>query len=114
MTWPDRISVYHKLRDAPSYETDAFILDVIILSEKHQRSAARCEEDIVMYDYRVGKKIKLPGYIAEALMETFTLQEEAKVRNTKRVLEILKSVERLEKETWDRSDAVEDMGSAKK
>lgn len=53
MAWPDRISVYHKLRAAPTASTDSFILDVLILSERHQRPAARCVEDIVVYDYRV-------------------------------------------------------------
>jgi hypothetical protein len=112
MTWPDRISVYHKLRDAPSHDTDSFIMDVIILSERHQRPAARCVEDIVVYDYKQGKKTALQGYMAEAFMETFNLQEAARKRNTERILGLLAEVERLEKETWNRQDAKEDMGSA--
>lgn len=112
MTYPDKVSVYHKLRNAPDYETDSFILDVIILSEKHQRPAARCTEDIVMYDYKGAKKMSIRPFMAKAFMETFKLQEEAKQINTKRVLAILKDVEKLEKETWDRSDAKEDFGSA--
>lgn len=44
MAWPDRISVYHKLRSLPTSSTNSFILDVIIISERHQRPAARCVE----------------------------------------------------------------------
>lgn len=111
MTWPDRISVYHKLRAAPTTSTDSFILDVLILSEKHQRPAARCEEDIVVYDYRQGSKSPLRGFMVDTFRETFALQEEAKRRNQAATQELLQRVQRLEKSSWDRADAVEDMGS---
>ena len=112
MTWPDKISVYHKIRAAPTASTDSFILDVLILSEKHQRPAARCVEDIVVYDYRRGSKSPLRDFMVDKFRETFTLQEEAKRRNGAMVRELLLRVEKLEKESWDRADAVEDMGTA--
>ena len=112
MIYPDKVSVYHKLRDAPSFDTEIFILDTVILSSKNQRVAARCTEEIVMYDYKANKKIKLPPFVAKAFIETFRLQEEAKKVNTEKILAILSEVEALEKETWDRSDAKEDFGSA--
>ena len=114
MTWPDRISIYHKLRICPTSSDDSMILDVTILSERQQRAAARCQEDIVLYDYRVGKKTPLRKFMVSAFQETFRLQEEAKARNTKRVLDLLREVEILEKESWDREDAKEDLGSATK
>ncbi len=110
MTWPDRISVYHKLRAAPTATTDSFILDVLILSERHQRPAARCEEDIVVYDYRRGVKSPLRDFMVAQLKETFDLQEQSKMRNESRVRDLLERVRRLEKNVWDRSDAVEDIG----
>lgn len=112
MTWPDRVSVYHKLRSALSASTDSFILDVIILSERHQRAAARCVEDIVVYDYRKGKRTPLRPFMAEVFTQTFRLQEEARAKHTERVSGLLRQVESLEKESWDRKDAKEDFGSA--
>ena len=108
MTWPDRISVYHKLRDAPTASTDSFILDVLILSEKHQRPAARCEEDIVVYDYQRGTKAPLRDFMVEKFQATFELQQEAKRRNGWRIRDLLERVETLEKGSWNRADAVED------
>jgi len=112
MTWPDRVSVYHKLRSPPSESTDSFILDVIILSERQQRAAARCVEDIVVYDYRKGERKPLRPFMAEVFTQTFHLQEEARAKHTERILELLRQVENLEKESWDRKDAKEDFGSA--
>ena len=44
--------------------------------------------------------------------ETFELQEQSKTRNERRVRDLLHRVQRLEKQVWDRPDAVEDMGNA--
>lgn len=112
MTWPDRISVYHKLRAPVTSSTDSFILDVIILSEKHQRASARCVEDIVVYDYKKGKKTALPPFMENAFRDTWELQEESRRRNVERVNGLLGEVRELEKESWDREGAVEDLGSA--
>ena len=114
MTWPDRISVYHKLRAEPTSGTDSFILDVLIVSERHQRTAARCIEDIVVYDYTVGKKTPLKPYMLDMFKSTWRLQEEAKRTNSERVTRLLERVRQLEQESWDRPDAVEDIGGANK
>ena len=112
MAWPDSISVYHKLRSPLSASGDSFSLDVLILSERHQRPAARCVEDIVLYDYRQGQKTPLRPFMLEKFRETFALQEEAKSVNGGRVVALLERVRRLEGETWDREGAVEDLGGA--
>lgn len=112
MTWPDHVSVFHKLRDQPTSDTDSFILDVMILSERQQRPAARCVEDIVVYDYKAGKKAPLPPYMADQMKETFKLQEAAKRRNTKIIQGLLERARELELASWDREDAKEDLGSA--
>ncbi len=94
----------------PTASTDSFILDVIIMSERHQRVAARCVEDIVVYDYKAGKKTALRPFMVEAFREAFKLQEEARVINYERVKGLLEDVRALEAETWDKEGAVEDMG----
>lgn len=112
MTWPDRISVYHKLRSRPTASTDAMVLDVMILSEVKQRPAARCLEDCVVYDYRKGKKASLPTWMLEQFEKTYDLQERNKIENGKNVRSLLDRVAALEKQTWDRPDAQEDHGSS--
>ena len=112
MTWPDHISVYHKLRSLPSSSTDSFILDVVILSELHQRAAARCVEDIVVYDYRQGKKTPLRPFMVDKFRETYELQVRAKEENGARVKGLLERVRNLEESSWDRPDAKEDLGSS--
>lgn len=96
MSWPDRISVYHKLKALPSDKSDSFTLDVLILSEKHQRAAARCVEDIVLYDYRRSQKISVRPFMLEQFSKTWDAQQEAKRKNEARVGELLERVQRLE------------------
>lgn len=102
----------HKLRNKPQPESDHFILDVLILSEVHRRPAARCVEDIVVYDYSRGKKSPLRPFMVNKFSETFEMQEEAKEKNSNRVSGLLSRVEALEKGSWDREGAVEDLGRA--
>ncbi|KAL5429957.1 hypothetical protein PMIN06_012645 [Paraphaeosphaeria minitans] len=112
ITYPDRVTVLHKLRSMPKADTDHFILDVMILSELHRRVAARCVEDIVMYDYGAGKKSSMEPFMVDALLETFNQQEQAKATYGNKALELVGRVQGLEKSSWDRADAKEDFGSA--
>ena len=112
MAFPDKISVFHKLRAAPDSSTGSFILDVVILSELHRRPAARCVEDLLVYDYRKGKKVSMPPFMVERFQETFQLQEEAKKKYGGRIIELIERVKQLEKGSWDKVNAEEDMGSA--
>ncbi|CAI6339005.1 unnamed protein product [Periconia digitata] len=112
MVYPDRVTVLHKLRNKPEAESDHFMLDVLILSERHRRIAARCEEDIVVYDYKLGRKSPMQPFVIDKLQQTFDLQEQAKAVNGERVSRLLKQVQKLEKDSWDRPDAKEDFGSA--
>ena len=68
-------------------------------------------EDIVVYDYQQGSKAPLRGFMVDEFRKTFALQEEAKAKNEAKVRDLLHKVERLEKASWDRPDAVEDMGT---
>jgi hypothetical protein len=86
--------------------------DVVIFSEAKQRPAARCEEDVVVYDYRLGQKVsELPQFMLDQFRQTWELQEDAKRVNAQRIAEIEANVRALETGSWDREDAVEDMGS---
>jgi hypothetical protein len=82
------------------------------LSEVHRRPAARCVEDIVVYDYQTAKKSAMPKFMIDKLRETFEMQEQAKGRNGIRVQRLLERVRRLEQDSWDKEGAVEDLGSA--
>jgi Thioesterase-like superfamily len=113
MTWPDHISVYHKLRSRPDENTESIILDAMILSHTKQRPAARCLEDIVVYDYRSSKKTTLPSFILDQFKQTYDLQEQAKSTNQERIQALFERVTLLERESWDRPDAQEDFGSLK-
>jgi len=112
MTYPDTISVYHKLRDAPQEAPTSVVLDCVILSHRHRRAAARTIEDVVVYDYRKGGKTEMPAFMRDVLADTWELQLQETVRARTRIWELIDAVEKLEKETWDRDDAVEDLGSA--
>jgi hypothetical protein len=113
MTWPDRISVYHKLAKPVNAQDDSFTLQVMILSEVHRKPAARCLEEIVMYDYRKGKKTTMPDFMVDAFEKTWGEQIAASERANKRLEAVEGRVRELEKATWDRADAVEDMGGLK-
>lgn len=115
MTYPDRISVYHKLRVDPSSSSapqSAFVLDCIVLSHNARRIAAKLEEDIVIYDYKAARKTAMPDYMVAFFSETFQLQEKELRRARARIWGLIGEVEHLEKETWNRPDAFEETGSS--
>lgn len=114
MQFPDRVTVYHKLGVEPTYDTDSFHFDVVILSEVHQRLAARLVEDVVVYDYSKGKKTTFKPFMIDVLRETWKLQQDAKRVSTERLQALLDRVRKLETDSWDREGAVEDMGSHSK
>ncbi|PBP24358.1 hypothetical protein BUE80_DR004688 [Diplocarpon rosae] len=113
MTWPDHISVFHKLSHLPSATDFSFVLDVMIISELHQRPAARCVEDIVVYDYQKGKKTMIKPFMMEAFAQTWAEQQAETARVGNRIKELDSIVREIEQNTWDREDAVEDMGQGR-
>lgn len=110
MTWPDHVTVLHKLSKLPKEGDDNFTLDVVILSELHQRASARCFEDIVAYDYTKGRKAAIPPWMLEAFEKTWEEQKLEEKKVGERVEEVDGLVKALEKETWAKDGAVEDMG----
>lgn len=113
MTWPDRVSVFHKLKSRPDESSESIILDVVIISESKQRAAARCLEDVVVYDYRSSKRTTLPPFMLNQFQRTFELQEAARFENESKIHHLLDRVRDIERNTWDRPDAREDLGSAR-
>lgn len=63
-----------------------------------------------MYDYTAGKKAPISGFIKDGFERVWKEQEIAKERAEKRIAEVEELVKQLEKDSWDRPDAVEDMG----
>ncbi|KAI1823188.1 thioesterase-like superfamily-domain-containing protein [Xylaria intraflava] len=112
MKAPDTISVYHKLAAYPGPTDTSLSLECVILSHKHRRVAARTFEDVTIYDYEEAKKTELPGFMLDRLRDTWEQQNQQAGWARGRVRDLLGDVERLEKETWDREDAVEDFGTA--
>lgn len=110
MTHPDRVSVFHKLRALPGDKDEAFILDVCIMSELHQRPAARCVEDIVVYDYRAGKKVEVRPFMMDAFKETWKEQEEERERVERRIEQVEGLLGEIERGSWNREGAVEEVG----
>lgn len=68
-------------------------------------------EDIVVYDYQRGEKIPLRPFMLEQFRKTWEAQEQAKEKNGAKIQDLLERVRRLEKASWHRAGAVEDMGS---
>jgi acyl-CoA thioesterase FadM len=112
LQYPDRITVIHRLLQEPKPGMDALHLEAVVLSETHQRVAAKITEDIAVYDYRLRKKAPLPDFMVDVLRAEWDEQQRG-VKQARHETDVLKGlVRKVEKETWDREDAVEDMGSA--
>ncbi|CAK7218775.1 hypothetical protein SCUCBS95973_003598 [Sporothrix curviconia] len=114
MTYPDSISVYHKLRVSPEEDprTTSLLLDCMVLSHSHKRIAARLYEDVSFYDYRIAAKTQMPEFVRTVLTDIWHQQQQEMAQARSRIWELVALVERLEKQTWDRIDAVEDNGQA--
>ncbi|ROT40746.1 Thioesterase/thiol ester dehydrase-isomerase [Sodiomyces alkalinus F11] len=94
--FPDKVTVLDRLVEKPTYDADVLRLDVLILSERHRRVAARCEEEVAVYDYRSARKTVLPRDMVDRLAETYELQEEARRVAEAKAAEVIRAVERME------------------
>lgn len=96
MTYPDKVTVMHKLVDKPDYTSDKIILEAVAYSERHQRLAARFIEDIAVYDYRLGKKAPLKPFMVEELQKMFEMQSQSQQAASSQIAEINSFAEKLE------------------
>ncbi|KAH6982678.1 thioesterase-like superfamily-domain-containing protein [Ilyonectria destructans] len=96
MDYPDQTTVLHKLISPPNYDSDHILLEAVILSERHQRPAARCFEDIVVFNYKTAKKTPLKGFMVDELRKTYEKQEASKKECEDKIESIIKAVEQIE------------------
>ncbi|KAK2043503.1 hypothetical protein LZ31DRAFT_555108 [Colletotrichum somersetense] len=96
MKFPDRIHVLYKLTEPPSYDANFLNLEAWVLSDSHRRIAARCIEEIAIYDYAMGKKSVLKSFMVEKLQQTFLLQEKARIAFQGEARQVIAAVEKLE------------------
>ena len=87
------MTVIHKLAERPAYTSESLILEAVIFSETHKRLAARCYEDIAIYDYRAGKRATLHGYMVDALRQVYDLQDVAKAEADKTIEEMTRQID---------------------
>jgi Thioesterase-like superfamily len=90
VVYPDTTTTLHKLVSKPDQNSTGIDMEVIIISEREQRVAARCFEDIVVYDYQAGQKTALPAFIIEELGSAYDAQEQAKVNVAAEIRELEK------------------------
>jgi hypothetical protein len=88
--------VIHKLAERPTYASDSIILDAVIYSETHKRVAARCFEDIAVYDYKAGKRTTLRGFMVDELQQIYDLQEKSRLDVEQKVGEMERYVQVVE------------------
>ncbi|KAK2054890.1 hypothetical protein LY76DRAFT_579151 [Colletotrichum caudatum] len=96
MAYPDHVTVLHKLVSKPAYGTDYIFLEALLISDAHRRPAARCFEDIVVYDYKSAKRAPLKPFMVDRLRETYEAQEETRVASERKVWGLIDAVHRLE------------------
>ncbi|KAL7914056.1 Thioesterase/thiol ester dehydrase-isomerase [Trichoderma velutinum] len=96
MTFPDRVTVLHKLVTKPDNSSDRFYLEAVMYSEQQRRPAAKCFEDIVVYDYKAAKKAPLKPFMVNELQATYDLQEQRKKEAEKKVAELHAFVQQVE------------------
>lgn len=98
---------------APVTTATNLTLQSLILSHKHRRIAATTDESVVIYNYQTASKTNLPQFAAPLMAKTWKSQHVAAQRARERIAGLEAEVVKLEKETWDREDAVEDFGGRK-
>ena len=96
MTYPDSVTVLHKLAEKPDYSSDSIVLEAVILSDQHKRPAARCFEDIAVYDYQAAKRAPLKDFMVDELRKTYELQEQSKKEVERRVVQLHQELEQIE------------------
>ncbi|QUC16352.1 uncharacterized protein UV8b_00593 [Ustilaginoidea virens] len=96
VAYPDRITVIHKLARQPSYASENIFLDAVIYSEAHGRVAARCYEDIAVYNYRAGKRATLVNFMVDELQRVYQLQEKNRQETENKVKELHQGIQAIE------------------
>lgn len=93
LAYPDTITSLHKLLSRPDRSSTSIDMEAVIISHKEQRPAARCFEDITVYDYRIAKKATLPSFMVDELDKAYDAQEEVKAKALAKIQELQHSLE---------------------
>lgn len=81
-----------------------------MLSEKHQRAAARCIEDIVVYNYKPSGPVQKPGkapippFMEKVFRDTVRQQDEASSSAREAMGRIDERIDALEKQVLARKE----------
>ena len=110
LKYPDKLSLHHSLAPLPSSSSiTGFGLRCSVLSHTHQRSAARIDEDLVIYDYKLGKKIALPSWIEDVFRKAAADEEASKLLWNSQRAELEEEITTLEEQSIF-SGRTEDLG----
>lgn len=95
MTFPDQVTVLHKLVTKPDNSSDKILMEAVAYSHKYKRPAARFFEDIAVYDYKAGKKAPLKPFMVDEMQVMYELQDQRRQQTERQVQEILRSLAEL-------------------
>ena len=84
----------------------------LVLSHTHQRAAARIAEDVLVYDYRAGKKVALEPWVEDTFRKVADEERRAAEHWLTRRTEVDRWLFELESESIH-SGKAEDMGGTK-
>jgi hypothetical protein len=115
LTHPSRITLHHRLTLPPaafSTSTTSITLACAVLSTTHHRPAARVTEEVLPYDYRAGQVATLPPWMVAVFRQAAAEEEAERACWAARRAELEGWVEELERGSWNRAGAVEDMGGS--
>lgn len=79
LTYPDTVSVGTRVARV---EADRFLMEYVVVSQRHARVAARGEGVVVSYDYRAQKKAPLPEELKQRI-RAIEESKKAKVKSQK-------------------------------
>ncbi|PHH92020.1 hypothetical protein CDD83_9305 [Cordyceps sp. RAO-2017] len=96
IVYPDRVTVLHKLAEKPDRTSDSIALEAVVLSERHKRPAARCYEDIAVYDYVKAKRAPLKDFMVDQLREVYDLQEKSRAVVEDDVCRLYQTIQQIE------------------
>jgi len=66
LSYPDKVLIGAKV---VSIEEDRFIMNYLVVSQKHQKVAAEGDGVIVTFNYREGKKVTVPDVVKQKILD---------------------------------------------
>jgi len=66
MSYPDQVLIGARVI---SIEADRFVMHYLVVSQKHQKSAAEGDGVIVTFNYREGKKVHVPEVVRQRILD---------------------------------------------